>query len=143
MSRQLSVIVFQATNQSLYHDKPINQRDFFKATTIDDDLQVFYDIIGCECIDIVKRKIGDNYYNIICDDEGLFVEKPIISLAHPTDMYQTIHGNVIITGIEDENGNLTSLTKIDIVKIKSSLKYLIMLDEITNDDTISPIILLS
>lgn len=143
MSRQLSVIVFQATNQSLYHDKPLNQRDFFKTTTIDDDLQVFYDIIGCECIDIVKRKIGDNYYNIICDDEGLFVENPIISLAHPTDMYQTIHGNVIITGIEDENGNLTSLTKIDIVKIKSSLKYLIMLDEITNDDTISPIILLS
>lgn len=143
MSRQLSVIVFQATNQSLYHDNPLNQHDFFKATTIDDDLQVFYDIIGCECIDIVKRKIGDNYYNIICDDEGLFVENPIISLAHPTDMYQTIHGNVIITGIEDENGNLTSLTKIDIVKIKSSLKYLIMLDEITNDDTISPIILLS
>lgn len=143
MSRQLSVIVFQATNQSLYHDKPINQRDFFKATTIDDDLQVFYDIIGCECIDIVKRKIGDNYYNIICDDEGLFVENPIISLAHPTDMYQTVHGNVIITGIEDEHGNLTSLTNLDIVKIKNELKYMILLDEINSNDMISPIILLS
>lgn len=35
-------------------------------------LQEWYRLIKCDLIDIVSRKIGGRYYDIIVDDEGLF-----------------------------------------------------------------------
>lgn len=42
-------------------------------------LDDYYKYIGCSCIDIVRRKIGDLTVEIVCDDEGTFVEHPKVS----------------------------------------------------------------
>lgn len=79
-----------------------------KIDTIKDDLNVFYKIIKCNYIDIVKRKIGKKYYNIICDDEGLLFHKAI-TLYEKNDI-EALVGNLIITGKETDDGELTGLT---------------------------------
>ena len=35
-----------------------------------DELSCYYDLIGCDLIDIVRAKIGESTVAIVCDDEG-------------------------------------------------------------------------
>ena len=43
-----------------------------EANGLDD----YYKFIGCRCIDIVRRWIGDVVVEIVIDDEGAIVDKP-------------------------------------------------------------------
>lgn len=88
------------------------------VTTIKDDLDEFYKIIECSTIDIVRRKIGGNYYDIICDDEALFVENPIVSVVQ-ADGYPMICGTIIICNNEDSE--LSSLNDNDIKNIRKHM----------------------
>lgn len=82
---------------------------------IEDNLDAYYEALNCRCFDIVKRRIGGKYYNIMCDDEGWFVEDPI-----PTAINQNGHveivGNMMLFN-DDGQGELISLTKEDIDNI--------------------------
>lgn len=79
-------------------------------------LQDYYRLIGCTTIDIVNRGIKGKRYDIICDDEGTFLEDPRISAID--DMGQPLLvGNLIVCGEADEEGNLTDLTEADIKHI--------------------------
>lgn len=91
-------------------------------------LQEWYRLIKCDLIDIVSRKIGGRYYDIICDDEGLYKER-----AKPTaldaDQQPQLVGNLVICNTDGE-GNETTLTDEDISHI---LKHIVVLTEAGTD----------
>lgn len=87
---------------------------------IEDDLKVFYKLIDCRCVDMVYRAIGDKVFTVICDDEGLFEENPIIS-AIDEKLNPMFVGNLIISNHDDE-GYLTGLSKDDINLILQQTK---------------------
>ena len=66
MKEKTAVLVFDAEKRT------------FKHTTIS-TLDDIYENLNCRCFDIATRKIGDTYYDIYCDDEGLLKENPIVS----------------------------------------------------------------
>lgn len=78
---------------------------------IKDDLQEFYKLIACHCIDITNRKIGRKRFDIICDDEGLLKDSPKISAINNLGQ-PMLCGNMIIVN-SDEDGNLVGLTDKD------------------------------
>lgn len=97
------------------------KNDIFEERIVKDDLKVYYQIIGCHNIDITPRRIGEKAFLVICDDEGLFDENNQVSMADPTDRDNIIVGNVIITGLADRDGDLTSLTDEDIDLIERNI----------------------
>lgn len=89
-----------------------------EVKVIKDDLEEFYRIIECGTIDIVQRKIGNEYYDIICDDEALFTKNPIPSVVE-SDGTPMIFGNIIIC--RNKGSELSSLKDEDIENIEKSL----------------------
>lgn len=88
-------------------------KETVRAVEIPDELDEFYRILNCDCIDIVSRRIGwraKKRFNIVCDDEGLFKDPQKISaidnMGHPQ-----LVGNLFIVGGTDPEGNLTGLSK--------------------------------
>ena len=100
-------------------------------------LKEYYKLIGCDIIDIVQRKIAGKYYEIICDDEGLLVDAPILSAAWETTKKPALFGNLLIAG-EAVDGELTSITTEDAKAITGS----IILCGRQGSDAIWPIVLL-
>lgn len=85
-----------------------------KVKVVDvDGLGDYYKYIGCRCIDIVNRKIGDKRFEIICDDEGLFVENPKTSAITQSGRPMLV-GNLLIAGGEVFDGELTPITANDV-----------------------------
>ena len=95
------------------------------------ELEDYYRLIGCDCIDITTRKIGDRYLEIICDDEGLLKNNPRVS-AIDNLMKPALVGNLLIAGPVDEDGELTSLSDEDISIIKDNILSAIAADRLTN-----------
>lgn len=88
---------------------------------IPDELDEFYRILNCSCIDITVRRIGCNFHNrirvnIICDDEGLCKSDPKISAIDNLGNVQLV-GNLFIVGGKVDDGNLTSLTETEAATI--------------------------
>lgn len=54
----------------------VNENQMPEVLDITDELETYYKLCQCTCIDIVTRKIGKTPYSIVCDDEGLFVDSP-------------------------------------------------------------------
>ena len=92
------------------------EKENVKVIEIERNLDTYYKLIGCQCIDIATRTIGGKLYDIICDDEGLFCENPKIS-AIDKHFQPMLVGNLIITGVANNAGNLTSLTDDDVEHI--------------------------
>ena len=86
------------------------------AMEIEDTIESYYKLIGCDGIDIVRRYISGKPYCIVCDDEGRLKANPKLSVADSM-LDAPIAGNVIITGdvCRDEQ---TSLTDGDIEAIQ-------------------------
>ena len=84
---------------------------------IKDELQTFYDEIGCEYIDIPIRKVGGERYCFICDESGALVDNPIPTATCRYNPMVNIFGTCIIAGRADENGDLTSLSDEEISNI--------------------------
>lgn len=88
-----------------------------------ESLEDYYKMIGCRCIDIVRRKIGRKTYEIICDDEGLLQNDPLISAIDNLGNVMLV-GSMIISGLADEEGELTDLSPADIKYIKQRIMTL-------------------
>lgn len=72
--------------------------------TIEKSLDGYYDLLKCDTIDIVSRSIGGQYYDIVCDDEGLLNDSPIVS-AIGIDGTPMLVGNLFIVkfdGVDNE-----------------------------------------
>lgn len=88
---------------------------------IPDELDEFYKILGCSCIDIVNRKIGRKRFEIVCDDEGLLKDTPKISAIDNLGNVQLV-GNLFIVGSEVIDGNLTGLEPADAAYVLSRVQ---------------------
>ena len=84
------------------------------------ELEDYYKYIGCSVIDIVRRKIGDLTVEIVCDDEGTFVEHPKVSAIDIIGQ-PCLYGNLLIASERVIDGNLTELTEQEIEYIKKFL----------------------
>ena len=89
--------------------------DQFKMIEIGDGIDDYYRYLECSCFDIACRKIGDKYYDIFCDDEGLFKEDFIFSAVDPSGTGMLV-GNLIFAN-HDDQGNTTSLSEDDVKNI--------------------------
>ena len=82
-------------------------------------LKDYYKLIGCWCIDIIHRRIGDVEVEIVIDDEGALVESPKVSAISPEGA-PTLYGNLLIaSGRVTEDGDLTELNQDEIEAIKT------------------------
>ena len=86
-------------------------------------LEDYYNLIGCDLVDIVTRRIGRKVYEVICDDEGTFCEDPLISAIDDLGRVMFV-GSLIITGKVDDEGELTDLTANDIRYIKKRVQHM-------------------
>ena len=80
--------------------------------TVDDELETYYKLLNCSLIEIVPRKIGNSIVNIICDEEGLLINDPLMSAVDSAGNGM-LAGSLFITGLTDDEGALTSLTEED------------------------------
>ena len=111
--RKLHVFIFKPTEVVETHASKDVAPTMFEYREINDELSEFYKIIGCDCIDIVSRDVGDRTYKVIVDDEALLKENPQISFYDMEDQDYVLFGNLIFCGNDVEDGNLTSITQED------------------------------
>ena len=84
----------------------INAKDMvYTKTTIDDNLQTFYNIINTDSIEIIGRKINGKMTQIICDEEGKLKQHQYIS-AISKENNETLVGNLIIKSTDHEIANI-------------------------------------
>lgn len=95
---------------------------------IDESLDSLYNILNCGTIDIVARKIGGKYFDIVCDDEGLFKEHPKVSAIDKNNQPMLV-GNLFICN-HDSNGHLASLSENDIDMISVSFSAIYQNEEV-------------
>lgn len=91
---------------------------------IKDDLGTYYNLIDCRNIDIVRRKIGQQYFNIVCDDEGLLKDRPRISAISDLGEILLVGNLVICSGEITEDGDLIGLTDDEAEYIKARIEFL-------------------
>lgn len=97
------------------------EKETASIVEIPDELDEFYKILNCSCIDITVRRIGYNYHNkirvnIVCDDEGLLKNDPKISAINNLGNPE-LCGNLFIVGGTIIDGNLTSLSEYEATTI--------------------------
>lgn len=85
------------------------------------NLDSYYQELGCDTIDVVARNIGGRCYNIVCDDEGLYHDG-YISMMDAERNAPMLVGNLFICN-NDDRGRLTSLTDEDCTHIKRFWKF--------------------
>lgn len=90
-------------------------------------LEEWYRLIKCDLIDIVSRKIGGRYFDIIADDEALLKAGGKVT-GLDTEKQPMLVGNLVICNYDSETGGETSLTDMDIAHIKEQLVILAQAD---------------
>ena len=74
----------------------------------------FYPLIDCRYIDIVSRKIGGRWYDIVCDDEALLIADPKVSAVDKNNnpmlfgslLFFKNDGGEDLVGVDDEDINV-------------------------------------
>ena len=85
-------------------------------------LKDYYAAIGCSCITIVRRTIGGKPFEIICDDEGLLVDKPKVS-AVDSALKGMLVGNLLIaSGEVTGDGELTSIKGDELATVLKNIR---------------------
>jgi hypothetical protein len=84
------------------------------------NLESYYTALGCDVFDITTRKIGQNFYDIYCDDEGLLKCNPVLS-AVDSDGAPALVGNLFICK-HDEEGNTIGLESHELQEIIASTR---------------------
>ena len=80
---------------------------------IEPTLDEYYKTLDCSCIDIVERKIGGKFYDVMCDDEGLFREPQKISAIN--DMGEPMFvGNLLLKTLSTSKSTLRKCTRTNI-----------------------------
>ena len=93
-----------------------------EKVVIDHTLQAFYDTIHCvyDTVDIVSRKIGGKYFDVICDDDGL-AREPHHCSAVDKEGNPMLVGSFLVAN-HDEAGETRSLSDEDIAVIQKSVQ---------------------
>lgn len=101
------------------------EKETVSVVEIPDELDEYYRILNCTCIDIVVRRIGRKNFYIVCDDEALFKEPQKISAINNLGQ-PMLCGNLFIVGgeVEGINGNLTSLELSEAVYVTGKIQHM-------------------
>lgn len=91
-----------------------------EVMTIRDDLESYYELLDVSTIDIVTRKIGGKYYDIVCDDEAMLKPIRVASMIDDTGATMLV-GNLFIAHANSE-GEMVSLTDEDVNRILGSIR---------------------
>ena len=94
----------------------------------EDKLENYYNLIGCDLIDITTRDINGAPYAIVCDDEGLLKNAPIVT-AVTADGRPALVGGLVILKDGDE-GELTGLDQGDVLRLTNAVQYSIQGDKL-------------
>ena len=86
---------------------------------IDGSTKSYHQILKCDIFTIATRRIGENYYDIYCDDEGLMKSKYFVS-AMSSEHEIMLVGNLFVVKSNDE-GKAISLTDEEIEEVKRHL----------------------
>lgn len=88
-------------------------------------LDAYYKVLNCDTFDIARRKIGNNYYDIFCDDEGLFKEtrKPSAITFSGDEIVEVLVGNLFICSC-NEDGETIGLNDEQIDEILNNVRSL-------------------
>ena len=95
---------------------------------ITDELDTYYNIIKCQCIDIVSRQINGEWYEVVCDDEGLFCPEPIVTAVSAEGKPELVGGLVILR--YGGEGKLTGLEPEDVLRLSNAVQYSIQKDKL-------------
>lgn len=85
-----------------------------------DDLETLYTMLECHTIDIVTRYLYRKPFDFVVDDEGLLKDGNHLQ-AVSSKRSESLFGNILISGIADDDGNLTDLSAMDLVLIAQSI----------------------
>lgn len=96
-----------------------------------EDLSDFYRELGCDCFDITRLAIGDDTFDIFCDDIGWLRERPVVSaICAEGAFYKPVLAGNLVIARHDAAGETISLSDEDIeminafiVKLDSPLEY--------------------
>lgn len=102
--------------------------EFRTLETNNDNLQAWYDAIGCRCIDIIRRKVGKMDFEVVIDDEGWLLDRPVPTTFDMTSGRPMLAGTIIFYGGVDAEGNLTDITDEGVKTIKSNLVSAVFTD---------------
>lgn len=97
----------------------VNNPDNSGVKEIEKNLEGYYKLLECDMIDITSRRIGGEWYEIVCDDEALLKNNPVVS-AIDSEYNLVLCGNLFIAKY-DGDGDLMSLENEDIVNIEQNL----------------------
>lgn len=89
---------------------------------IEDRLQLYFDLIECDTLNIVQRKIGDRTFLIICDDEGVLKMPEKISAISSKGRIQFVGNLIICSDVVTEDGDLVGLTDEETFYIMERIK---------------------
>lgn len=86
-------------------------------------LESYCHLLSCRNVTFIELEISGKYYDVICDDEGLFVESPKISAVNELGEAMLV-GNLLILGLAVKrfSTHSTDLTAEDILRIQSSIR---------------------
>ena len=98
----------------------LNMRAPRPYTITTNNLDEYYTALGCDVFDVTTRKIGRQFYDIYCDDEGLLKCNPILS-AVDSDGHPALVGNLFVCK-HDAEGNTIGLSMHEMHEIISNTK---------------------
>ena len=102
----------------------VNDNKAPEKLNIKDDLQSYYNFLECITIDIVRRKIGKRYFNIVCDDEGALLDRAKISAVSNLGDIRLVGNLIICAGDITEDGDLIGLTDDQAEYVKQHIEFL-------------------
>lgn len=88
---------------------------------IEPSLAKYYELLHCDCIDIVERKVDGKIFDIICDDEGLMGDAPVIS-AIDGNSEPMLVGSLLFVHHNGE-GETTGITSEECAHILRSVRH--------------------
>lgn len=89
-----------------------NRGEWKEVVFENDNLEEMYNLVDCRCLDVVQRKIGDKYYDIWLDDEGL-LKGELVPNGVCLNAYEILMGNLLIVNVS-KSGKSVSLSFDDI-----------------------------
>ena len=100
--------------------KVMSLTDRVRFKEIRNELEAFYKEIGCDLIDVVSRQINGEWYDIICDDEGL-LRPNFISAVNKEGKPELVGGLIICK--YGGKGDFTGLEPDDILRLTNAVQY--------------------
>ena len=86
---------------------------------IDDELATYYELTGCDCVDMPMRTVGGHRLAFVCDDEGLLKDR--LPTAADAKGRVMLVGSLVIVGRDELDPEFRSLTDEEVKAVMDNL----------------------